>query len=180
MDKFNKSLNPLEQDQEALKDKVQVEDYRPNLENFLASYEKFVPKMYKDSEGHDTFGYGFKATPENLGIANMLGYSQDRLTNEGMSEEDAKKMKRMLIDKYDQRLNKDLEGVFETLPANKKAALASMYYNSPALIGPNLKQYVANNDDLGLAKEIVTNSNKNNSPGLLRRRLDEASPVCIS
>ena len=173
MDKFSKLLNPMEQEEK--KDLVQVKDYKPDLEKFLASYEGFVPKMYKDSRGNETFGYGFIANEENLGIAGMLGYTPERLRDEGMSEEDAKKMKRIIIDKYEQRLDKDLNGVFQTLPENKKTALSSLHYNSPALIGPNAKQYIANNDDLGLAREIVLNSNSQNEPGVLRRRLDEAA-----
>jgi hypothetical protein len=47
-------------------------------------------------------------------------------------------------------------------------------YNSPELIGPNMKKYLETGDKEAATREIILNSNKDKLGGIAKRRLEEA------
>lgn len=150
-------------------------NYKSQLKPFLKELEGFSKDVYKDSRGFDTVGYGFNLdAPETAGYLAANGYDANKIREQGMSEEDADRIKDFIIDKEEEKLRKRIPESFDTLSENEKAAVMSLHYNSPKLIGPSLQGYLASGDKLNAAKEIATRSNKNKELGVAFRRLKEA------
>jgi GH24 family phage-related lysozyme (muramidase) len=153
-------------------------DYKKKTLDLLKKHEGFTPSVYDDGKGNPTVGYGFNLNaPDTRDLLEQAGYTQDRLNAEGMSEDVASQIKQSLLDREEEKLRSSFGDFYDEIPENKKVALNSLFYNSPALVGPKVRQYVAEGDDLNLAKEIALYSNKNDELGVLKRRLDEASQV---
>lgn len=151
------------------------EDYKNQLKTHLKDVEGFSEKIYKDSKGNDTIGYGFNLdAPDVAGYMQMNGYDRERLDREGLPVEAADQLKDFVIGKEEDKLKKRLPDVYDNLPSNEKAAVMSLFYNSPNLIGPDMTGYLANGDKLNAAKEILTKSNKNKDIGTGFRRMKEA------
>lgn len=153
--------------------------YRKFLDPLLAETESFSDSVYEDSNKNPTVGYGANLnSPEVRGMFNLMNIDYDSVRNNQrkLTQEEARKLKDMQIRDKEKYFNKLLG---ERAPASelnetKKAALMSMYYNNPELIGPNMINHLKNNDHLNVIKEMILNSNKDNEPGVLRRRLKEA------
>lgn len=154
--------------------------YKSQLDKLIKGHEQFRDSVYQDSDNNPTIGYGTNLnSPEVPEIMRLhdIDYDQVKLGNRKLSEEEANKIKDAQITDKERYFNKMLG---ERVPASselndtKKAALMSMYYNSPKLFGPNMVQHLNNNDDINVIKEMLLRSNKDKKPGVLKRRLDEA------
>jgi GH24 family phage-related lysozyme (muramidase) len=141
----------------------------------LAQFEGYKPGVYKDIKGIDTAGYGFNLdAPETKGMMKSYGYDPEdvRSGRVEIPEDVAKQIKEQLIDINQREIEKQFGNL--GLSNNEIAALTTLRYNSPSLIGPNLTKYLNEGDKVNAAKEIMVRSNKENNAGLARRRLEEA------
>lgn len=64
--------------------------------------------------------------------------------------------------------------LYDTLKPNEQAAIMSMGYQSLNNLGPNFTGHLASDDKIGALREMILNTNKDQDPGILRRRLREA------
>lgn len=151
------------------------QDYKAQLREHLKDVEGFSPTTYKDTKGNDTVGYGFNLnSPDTVGYMKLHGLDPERMKTEGMGQVDADTIQDFILNKDQEKLNQKLPNIFNNLQSNQQAALGSLHYNSPKLIGPNLTNYIANGDNLNAAREILANSNKNKELGIGFRRMKEA------
>lgn len=144
------------------------------LESHLNEFEGFSPEVYKDQKGIDTVGTGISLrSPSSSKAMEELDIVPKENT---FKEEDLERIKNNVIEQKKELLNRIKSQSFpqKELKENQEAALLSLAYNSPQLLGPNLRQRLNENDDLGAMREILLNSNKENSPGLQLRRVKEA------
>ncbi len=147
-------------------------DYKTKTLELLKKHEGFAPSVYNDSNGNPTVGYGFNLNaPDTKYLLESEGYTKDRLDKEGITQEVADKIKSTIFDKEEQKLKESFGDFYDQIPENKKVVLNSLFYNSPQLVGPRVRQYLADGDDLALAKEVALYSNKNNELGVLKRRV---------
>lgn len=142
----------------------------------LNKYEGFRPDVYKDETSHDTIGAGFNiSSPLTKKIMAENGWDDARIKQGKMTREESDKLLAKISKAhYDEMLSLN-PGLDKNLNDDQKVALNSLYYNSPKLLGSNLKKALMDNNLEAAGKEIAFYSNKNKSPGLLHRRLSEAS-----
>jgi len=146
---------------------------------FLEEHEGMSPTVYKDTSQIDTIGVGAnlnspatQRAAKNLSInTGQLRASQSSLTPE-QSQLLAKETLKIKLPEYKRKIKREPER--PPLQTNQHAALLSLYYNNPQLIGPMLQHKVATGDDMGAAAEIMLRSNKDKLPGITKRRLAEA------
>ena len=155
-----------------------ADDYRPILKPVLNKAEGFRDTVYDDGRGNPTTGYGFNLNDKgNDALLQLHGVDKQALI-EGRSkltQEQADAIQDSILAQKEKLVRHTVgSDLFDNLPANKKATLMSLGYNSMNLLGPKLRQGVADNDDLAAAKEILLNSNPKKELGTLRRRSDEA------
>lgn len=149
------------------------------LQSHLDDVEGYSSEVYNDQKGIPTIGNGINLrSPSSSKAMNDLGIVQntDEKSNPTFNEEDLARIKTNVIGQKKELFNTIKSQSFpqKELKENQEAALLSLAYNSPQLIGPNIRQKLNDNDDLGTMKEILLNSNKENSPGLQLRRVKEA------
>src|SRR6185503_4717253 len=149
------------------------------LETHLKDVEGYSPEVYADQKGIPTVGTGINLrSPSSAKAMDDLGIVQKNAqeAQELLGEDDLERIKTNVIGQKKDLLNTIKSQSFpqKELKENQEAALLSLAYNSPQLIGPNLRQRLNENDDLGAMREIILNSNKENSPGLQLRRIKEA------
>lgn len=145
------------------------------LNSHLDEFEGYSSEVYEDQKGIPTVGTGINLRGPATGKAmSDLGITNE--TDESFKQEDLSLIKNNIINQKKDFLNNVKSQSFpnKELKENQEAALLSLAYNSPALIGANLRQRLNENDDLGVMKEILLNSNRENSPGLQFRRVKEA------
>ncbi len=145
----------------------------------LKEFEGSLNEVHQDSKGIDTIGSGMALrSPATKNAFANLGYDTEKIrtgeTSVPQKDLDSA-MDKVLNEKYD-LLNNIKERSFpqKNLNEQQQAALLSMVYNSPELLGPNIRQYLNEDKDVDVMREIVLNSNKDKSPGVLFRRLQEA------
>ena len=154
-------------------------DYERLAGDFIKSHEGHSPETYDDIKGIPTVGYGANLeSPDMPGIAEKMNIDLDAVkagrarlgqdTSEKIFQEQKSEKERY----FDTIKDKDFPS--SDITDNERAALVSLGYNSPKLWGPNLRQKLEDNDDVGVAREILLESNKNKVPGIQKRRLDEA------
>lgn len=145
----------------------------------LKEFEGDSDEVYQDSKGIDTVGAGLALrSPTSKSAFSDLGYNVDDIKSGQVSvprEDLDSAMDNVLTQKYD-LLNNIKEQSFpkKNLNDEQQAALLSLVFNSPELLGPNLRQYLNEDKDVDVMREIVLNSNKEGKPGVLFRRLQEA------
>lgn len=149
------------------------------LKTHLSDVEGYSPDVYQDQKGVDTVGEGISLRSPATGKSLLnLGYSPDQIkSGEVQLNEDElqKTQDDILQQKRDQFSNiKSQSFPDKQFNEAQEAAMLSLMYNSPQLVGPNIRQRLNENDDLGAMKEILLNSNKEQSPGLQLRRVKEA------
>ena len=155
-----------------------MSDYRAILKPMLDKSEGFRDSVYFDAKQNPSIGYGFNLNdPANKELLRLNGISLEGLYNgDKLTPEQADLLRNHSIDRKEKELRSNLsDDVFDNLQPHQQAALQSLNYNSNKLIGPKLKQYLADGDHLNLAKEVLTNSNPKKDLGTLVRRTDEAS-----
>ena len=136
--------------------------YREALKPFLKEVEGYSSTIYPDAKGNPTVGYGFNLnSPEVVSTLNAHGYDLEKIQKEGLPEEVADKIKDSILDREENSFKNSITPEkFESLSDNEKSALMSMQYNSPGLIGPNMRGYLGADDKINVAREILLNSNK--------------------
>jgi GH24 family phage-related lysozyme (muramidase) len=142
----------------------------------LEGQEKSV---YLDSNKIPTVGFGANLnSPDIPKIFEAQGIDRDRVLSGEVSitpEQADKIMDAQLAEKrqyYDNIKNTDFPKA--KLNLEEEAALMSMMYNSPKLIGPNMRKLLNENNKIEAAKEIMLRSNKGGVPGIQLRRMEEA------
>ena len=131
-------------------------------ERLIKRFEGFESRWYADA-GKPAIGYGFrKDRLEGMNIFIRRSLDSDRATA----------ILRKIIKQEHEALRK-LKG-FESLPPASKAALISMRYNSPALIGPKLRRNLALKDHSKAVLEIAYGHDPKGLYGLVVRRHTEA------
>jgi len=148
------------------------------LKDFLKRYEGSEAGVYKDSKGIPTVGVGSNLnSPEVPKLLESLGTSrQEILSGKQLSPEQSDTLLDKQLEEKKRYYNNIQKRDFPNsdIQEHERRALDSLMFQNPSLVGPKLRGYLENNDDIGAAKEILLNSNKNNSGGVAKRRLGEA------
>lgn len=147
--------------------------------DFLLEHEGFEPSIYKDTSDIDTVGVGANiSSPATQKAAEQLNLNteQMRASQSKLTPEQGRMLARKTLEvKYPEfKTIRSRDFPEAKLAPNSEAALLSMYYNNPKLLGPILRSKLASNDMTGAAKEIMLRSNKDKVPGITKRRLAEA------
>ncbi|MGC0371609.1 MAG: hypothetical protein DGJ47_000300 [Rickettsiaceae bacterium] len=180
-------INP--QEAEKLRDELHnldissYETYYDQLYHITASGEGFSPRVYKDTKGKLTIGYGFNMDRGEAARHEWDGVFKDKISFdeaiEGkilVTEEQARGLKRYGIEAREKELKVIYSPYWHEMRLNERAIITDMYYQSPKLVGKgtkfleNVKKYYATNNEhyLNLAvKEIKENSSY--SPNILER-----------
>jgi GH24 family phage-related lysozyme (muramidase) len=156
---------------------IMMEDYRNLLKPLLDEHEGFTDEVITDSNNNPTVGNGINLNDKNNhGILSIHGIDPTSLMNGGKISKEQGDAVRDTIINQKEKLIRDRIGndLFDKLTNNEKASIASLGYNSLNLLGPKLREHLASGDKLMAAKEMLLNSNKDKSLGVLRRRTDEA------
>jgi GH24 family phage-related lysozyme (muramidase) len=152
--------------------------FKDYLNPLLEESEGFSEVPYQDQRGFTTVGHGFNLDAEDTAnLMRLQGIDVDGLkSNQGsLSRTQADTIRDSILEKKQDKLrNRINPDMYDQLPENQKAALMSLMYNSPGLIGPNLMRSIASTDNINAAREIMLNSNKKKDPGILNRRIKEA------
>lgn len=155
-----------------------MSSYKTLLKPLLKDVEGFSENVYEDTKGNPTTGYGFNLNDEEVvGLMGVHGLNKDRMIagEQTISQQQAEAIKDAIINRKEELVRNSVgSDLYDNLSDNKKAALISLGYNSMNLLGPKIRQNIADNDDLLAAKEILLNSNPKKELGVLRRRTDEA------
>lgn len=151
----------------------------PRFKRLRNKFEGFSEEVYPDEKGIPTVGPGINLnSPEVPQILNEMGYDHSGVKSgeqlispehlESIANEQLKEKQRYLqtIQKRDFPEYKPTE--------NELNALMLLMSNSPKLIGPNLRDRLNKNDRFGAFDEIISRSNKDKSPGVQFRRMQEA------
>ncbi len=147
--------------------------------DFLLEHEGYSPTAYKDHNSVGTIGVGSNLTsPATQKAAEELKLNTEQLRAPGgvLSPEQSKMLTRKTLEvkypEYQTIKGRDFPNA--SLNSEQEAALMSMYYNNPKLIGPMMRGYLDSNDIDKTAQEIMLRSNANKVPGIAKRRLAEA------
>lgn len=149
------------------------------LKDHLTDVEGYSTETYDDQKGIETVGKGLNLrSPATTASLLRLGHDPEAVKTGAvsLSDEDLGKAEDDVINQKRELFNNIKSQGFPQKEFNEaqEAAMLSLVYNSPQLLGPNLRQRLNENDDLGAMKEILLNSNKEQSPGIQLRRLKEA------
>lgn len=149
------------------------------LKNFLNQQEGYSEDVYKDTQDIPTVGHGSNLqSPEVEGHLDEMGIDKDRVLagQDTLNPEEAALLQQKQIEDKKQFLDNVRKKDFPNsqINPNEYDALMSLSYNSPKLIGPQIRGLLNQNKDQDVAKEILLRSNKNKEPGLQKRRLEEA------
>jgi len=149
--------------------------YARLLKSILESKEGRSETVYPDEKGNPTVGVGTNLnSPEGLRDLERAGMSPERvLAGESVPTEIQDAAMNSAIKRKEAMLQDKLPNA--QLKENERAAIMSLMYNSPALVGPRLTEMLNKGDKESAAKEILLNSNKNKSPGLASRRIEESA-----
>lgn len=149
------------------------------IKSFLKNQEGYSDDVYQDTEGNPTVGYGSNLrSPEVSGHLEEMGIDKQRVLagEDTLSPEEAELLKQKQIEDKQQFLENVRKKDFPNaqISPEQYTALTSLAYNSPQLIGPQLRALLNENRPQDVAKEILLRSNKDKVPGLQKRRLEEA------
>jgi GH24 family phage-related lysozyme (muramidase) len=156
----------------------QFKTYKDIVKPMLEKSEGFRDEVYYDKKNNPTIGFGTNlndaANVEQMRLNNIS--IQDLFEGKRLTREQAEYLRDMAIERKEKELRESIgNDMFDNVDDNKKASLMSLMYNSNKLIGPKIKEYLGTGDHLGVAKEMLTGSNKEKDLGTLLRRADEAS-----
>lgn len=132
----------------------------------LKSFEGFRSGYYSDN-GQYSIGYGCE-----------LNYTR-KVLNKNVSAISNTQAEIVLKQRLQDETKKlvGLIPTFNTLPESVKTLLISVHFNSPNLIGPNVKHYIAQKNWKKLQLEIAYGHNPNNTYGLVVRRFNECNII---
>lgn len=155
-----------------------MSEYKNLLNPLLEDIEGNVPDVYQDSKGVPSAGIGFNLDDkETQGIMKLHGVDPEEIRSQkrSLASDETAAIKDSILNRKEElvksRMGSDL---FDLLPDNKKAALMSMGYQSLNNLGPNLRQHISEGDEIGALREMILNTNADEDPGILKRRLREA------
>lgn len=142
----------------------------------IASGEGFSPKVYRDTKGKHSIGYGFNM---DRGLTSRdewdeifkgsISFDSAIKGEITITKEQARMLKRFGIEMRENELAKIYTPYWYQMRANERAIVTDMYYQSPKLVGKNtrfsqyLKEYYQTNDEHYL--ELATNEIKLYSSG---------------
>lgn len=148
--------------------------------DFLAAQEGFRGRVYKDTSGLRTVGYGINLDePANKPLVmNVLKIDEEEynalLNGEAaLDEREARSLFEAAADRAETFVDHKLAGV--DLTEHERLALVSLAYNSPSLIGPNLVSALKGGNKQEAIDEILYDSNRQNVRGIASRRYREAA-----
>lgn len=152
---------------------------RKMLYDFLPKLEGNEEGAYADNRGNMTIGAGFNmdAPGAERHLANVGADPEKLRTGEDILNPDqSKKLLDSKIYEKEQLFDNLQKNSFPTTKLNpaQRAAMLSMMYNSPALVGPQMAEHLNQGDHNKVIQEMLTNSNGKKDAGILKRRLQEA------
>lgn len=142
---------------------------------FLDAVEGYSPDVYQDYKNIPTVGSGLSLrSPATVKALNEMGKEVADVSS--LSDKDLSKVQDKVLNEKSKLIDNLQKTDFPEAKLNpaQKAALISLAYNSPQLLGPELRKNLNSNDELETLKEIALRSNKENKPGVAFRRLQEA------
>ncbi len=146
---------------------------------FISDHEGWREKVYKDTRGFRTVGYGFNLDePSNRQLyKNALGKTDEDYDNlrDGksvLSNSDGRILFEAAAGSAEKLISSQFSDV--DLKGYERLALVSLAYNSPSLIGPNLTRHIKAGDKKAAFDEIKYKSNLRKSKGIQNRRNLEA------
>ena len=149
------------------------------LKKFLKEQEGYSPDVYADTEGNPTVGFGANLnSPEVDQYLSEMGKDKERILSgeESLDPTESDQLKDMQLQDKQQFLEAVKKRDFPQaqIEPNEQDALLSMAYNSPQLIGPNMRKLLNENRKEDVSKEILLRSNRDKTPGIQKRRLEES------
>lgn len=140
--------------------------------------EGFRSDPYVDNRGNVTIGTGANLqNKDNQGMLSTMGYDPNKIISgeQKIAPEDLYHLDTIIQNKsFDDTKKAVGSDIMDALQKNKQEALHSLGHQSVNNIGPKLKSYLANDDQLNAINEIMANTNVKNDPGIQLRRLQEA------
>ncbi len=151
---------------------------RAILYPFLEELESTHLSSYPDEKGNITIGTGFNVdapgAERHLKVLN-LDKNKIKAGEQQIDEPTARRLLDMKLHETENLFKHEQKNFPATeLNPAQKAALISMMYNNPSLMGPELREHINQNDTEKVVREILLRSNKEKSPGIQKRRLREA------
>lgn len=152
---------------------------RAILYPFLEDMEDTHLEVYNDSNQNPTIGTGINLnapgvetylTPMQLEKEKLIKGEQK------ITPEQAKSLMDMKVHENEKMFSSMKKEYFPSTQLNpaQQAALLSMMYNNPSLMGPQLREHLNQNDTPNVIKEMLLRSNNEKDPGILKRRIREA------
>lgn len=144
----------------------------------IKDVEGYSDTPVDDGKGNPTVGSGINLNDQgNRALLSLHGYDPDKVTSgeQTLDPDTVNNLHDSIVrNKESQVRNKIGSDLFDSMKPHEQAAVMSLGYNSMNLLGPQMTEKLANGDRTAATKEMILNSNQNNEPGVLRRRLKEA------
>lgn len=145
----------------------------------LTEVEGESSEVYQDSKNIPTVGKGISLrSAASQDVLKSLGYNPEKVKRgqKSVKAKDLAKAEDMILSQKEKLLDNMQSSSFPDAKLNdaQRAALLSLAYNSPKLIGSNLRESLNKGDEIEAMKEIALRSNKDKMPGVTYRRLREA------
>ena len=155
-----------------------MDEARALLYPFLEDVEDTHLQVYRDTKNNPTIGTGFNLdAPGAEEHLTPLKLSKEKLMGgHVITPEEARRLMDQKVHENEKLFSSMQKNYFPTTKLNpaQQAALLSMMYNNPSLIGPQMREHLNQNDTPAVIKEIMLRSNKAKDPGILKRRIQEA------
>lgn len=155
-----------------------MSEYRKFFDPLIKNVEGSSDSSYTDSNGNPTVGQGLNLNdPTVQGLVAMHGYDPEdvKAGNRSIASEDLNSIQNSYLNGREKLVaNKIGPDLYNTLAPNEKAAVMSMGYQSLNNLGPALTGHLASGDKPNAIKEMILNTNADNDPGILSRRMQEA------
>lgn len=153
-------------------------DYSQFFDPLIKNVEGYKDTPYDDHNGNPTVGTGLNLDDEDVQhLMKIRNINPDEVKNgtRKLASEEMGDIQNSYMDKREKMVRDKMgNDLFDTLQPHEKAAVMSMGYQSLNNLGPNLNQAIAGGDKIGAMREMILNTNKEQDPGILRRRLQEA------
>lgn len=152
-------------------------DYKKYLDPLLEKVEGYSEDPYKDSKGIHTVGKGLNLEDADVqGLMNLRGINPEEVKSGSrqLASDELGDIHNAYLDKREGLVRSKMGDLYDTLQPNEKAAIMSMGYQSLNNLGPSLSGHLAGGDKIGAMREMILNTNKDQTPGILNRRLEEA------
>lgn len=153
-------------------------DYRQYFDPLIKDVEGHSNDVYSDSKGKSTVGTGLNLDDGTVqGLMKMRGYdpAEVKAGTRNIASEDLSGIHDAYINDREKLVSGKMgPDLYNTLQPHEKAAMMSMGYQSLNNLGPALTGAISGNDKIAAIREMVLNTNKDQDPGVLSRRMKEA------